>query len=98
MYAIRSYYAITLAEGLIENIDRKKGWVEGKDASKEEIHIEAIRRDEVPGIHTIKYESSVDEIVIHHSAKSRKGFALGAVLAAEFAAKNKGFLGRNNFV
>ncbi len=90
--------AITLAEGLIENINRKTAWVEGKDASKEEIHIEAIRRDEVPGIHTIKYESSVDEIVIHHSAKSRKGFALGAVLAAEFAAKNKGFLGMSDLL
>jgi 4-hydroxy-tetrahydrodipicolinate reductase len=90
--------AITLAEGLIENLERKNGWVEGKEASKEEIHIEAIRRDEVPGIHTIKYESPVDEIVIHHSAKSRKGFALGAVIAAEFAAKNKGFLGMSDLL
>ncbi|MCW3804200.1 4-hydroxy-tetrahydrodipicolinate reductase [Plebeiibacterium marinum] len=90
--------AITLAEGLIENIDRKSGWVEGKEAGKEEIHIEAFRRDEVPGIHTIKYDSPVDEIVIHHSAKSRKGFALGAVIAAEFAAKNKGYLGMSDLL
>ncbi len=90
--------AITLAEGLIENLDRKDSWVEGKAAKDNEIHIEAFRRDEVPGIHTIKYDSSVDEIIIHHSAKSRKGFALGAVLAAEFAAKNKGYLGMNDML
>ncbi len=90
--------AITLAEGLIENLDSKENWVEGKEAGKNEIHIEAIRRDEVPGIHTIKYDSPVDEIIIHHSAKSRQGFALGAVLAAEYAAKNKGFLGMSDLL
>ena len=53
----------------------------------------AIREGEVPGIHTIKYESEADSIVITHDAKNRKGFALGAVLAAEYTAAHQGFLG-----
>lgn len=84
--------AITLAEEIIDNISRKTKWDLNWQSSPEAIEIKAVREGAVPGIHTIKYESAVDEIVIHHSAKSRQGFALGAVLAAEFAAKNKGFL------
>lgn len=84
--------AITLAEEIIENLDRKSKWELDGATSPEAIAIEAIREGAVPGIHTIKYDSPVDEIVIHHSAKSRQGFALGAVLAAEFTQKNKGFL------
>ncbi len=84
--------AITLAEDLLENIDRKKEWKLEKAEDKSDLVIKAIREGDVPGIHTVKYESDVDEISIHHSAKSRKGFALGAVLAAEFASQNKGFL------
>ncbi|WP_439184402.1 4-hydroxy-tetrahydrodipicolinate reductase [Carboxylicivirga taeanensis] len=90
--------AITLAEGLIENIAAKTSWKLDKEETNTDIAIKAIREGEVPGIHTIKYESEVDEIVIHHSAKSRKGFALGAVLAAEFASKNKGFLSMNDLL
>ena len=84
--------AISLAEGIIEENSAKSKWELDKSTSDDSIKITALREDEVPGIHTVKYESSVDEIVIHHSAKSRQGFALGAVLAAEFAAKNNGFL------
>ncbi len=84
--------AITIAEGLIENLDRKNKWELENQSADDVINIHAIREDEVPGIHTVKYESDVDEITIHHNAKSRQGFALGAVLAAEYAAKNKGFL------
>lgn len=84
--------AITLAEDLIANLDRKNKWELEKQSADDVIRIDAIRKDEVPGIHTVKYESDVDEIIIHHSAKSRQGFALGAVLAAEFTCKNKGFL------
>ncbi len=90
--------AITLAEGIIENTDGINTWVEGQDAKSGELQITAFRRDEVPGIHTVKYDSEVDEIVIHHSAKSRKGFALGAVLAAEYASKNKGYLGMSDLL
>ncbi|QZE13259.1 4-hydroxy-tetrahydrodipicolinate reductase [Halosquirtibacter laminarini] len=83
--------AITLAEGLFDTLDRKSSWTLDK-ANDAQVHIEAERRGEVPGIHTVKYESEVDEIVITHSAKSRQGFAFGAVIAAEFAYDKKGVL------
>ena len=84
--------AITLAEGLIDNIERKNKWVEGKDPAEDEIGICSVREGEVPGIHTVIYESDVDTISITHDAKSRMGFALGAVIAAEFTCGKKGFL------
>ena len=84
--------AITLAEGLIDNIERKNKWVEGKNLEKDEIGICSVREGEVPGIHTVIYESDVDTISITHDAKSRMGFALGAVIAAEFTCGKKGFL------
>lgn len=90
--------AITLAEGVIENIDRKDRWnleVEEKDT---DLAIHCIREGEVPGIHEIMYESEADIISIKHDAKSRKGFALGAVLAAEFTKGKKGFLGMNDML
>jgi len=74
--------ALTLAEAIEAEIDRV-----------EKVPIESIREGEVPGIHTVKYESDADSITITHSAKNRSGFALGAVLAAEFTAQHKGLLG-----
>ena len=83
--------AITLAEGIIENLDRKQKW--GLHETAEGVlRIDDIRRKEVPGIHTITYDSPEDMITITHDAHSRRGFALGAVLAAEFTAKNSGLL------
>lgn len=90
--------AITLAEGLIENIARKSKWNLEVEKSPSEIAIHCIREGEVPGIHEIIYESEVDTISIKHDAKSRKGFALGAVVAAEFAYNKKGFLGMNDLL
>ncbi len=90
--------AITLAEDIIKNIDRKTKWVNEEAKSGEELSIISKREGMVPGIHTVKYDSEVDEIVIHHSAKSRKGFALGAVLAAEYAKDHKGFLGMKDLL
>ena len=58
--------------------------------------VSAVRRGEVPGIHTVRYESEADSIVITHDAKNRKGFALGAVLAAEYTATHSGFLGMSD--
>lgn len=84
--------AITLAEGLIDNIERKNKWVEGKEPAEDEIGICSVREGEVLGIHTVIYESDVDTISITHDAKSRMGFALGAVVAAEFTCGKKGFL------
>ncbi len=92
--------AVTLAEGIIENIDRKNSWVlaDSDNPAPDALQIEAIRRDEVPGIHTIVYDSLVDDITITHSAKSREGFALGAVLAAEFTKGKSGFLSMDDML
>lgn len=76
--------AVTLAEGILENLDRKQKWVCGTTTVPEELEVVAIRRSVVPGTHTVTYESDVDSLSITHMAKSRRGFALGAVLAAEF--------------
>ena len=84
--------AITLAEGILENLDRKTKWVKETASAPNEMAIKSIREGQVPGIHTVRYESAVDSITITHDAKSREGFALGAVVAAEFAAGKKGFL------
>ena len=97
--------AITLAEGILENIGHKFSWVmgdltnpdgtvtKGNIPSPTEIKIDAIRRDEVPGIHSITYSSDADTITITHDAHNRSGFALGAVLAAEYTAGHSGLLG-----
>ena len=72
--------AITLAEGIIENIDRKERWTLETAEKPSDLPIHAIREGEVPGIHEIVYDSKVDYISIKHDAKSRAGFALGAVI------------------
>ncbi len=84
--------AISLAEELIESHPRVSKWVKEKKTTPDELPVKSERVGEVPGIHTIKYDSEVDFIEITHSAKSRKGFALGAVLAAEYSLKNNGIL------
>lgn len=90
--------AITLAEGIIENMDRKDRWTLETAEQPTDLPIHAIREGEVPGIHEITYESDVDYITIKHDAKSRAGFALGAVVAAEFTAGKKGFLGMEDML
>ena len=96
--------AITLAEEIVEVIDRKKDWTKGvlhapdgtvsgsADVAADLLRIDSIRRDEVPGIHAIKYDSEADCITITHDAHSRRGFALGAVLAAEYTKDHEGLL------
>jgi 4-hydroxy-tetrahydrodipicolinate reductase len=81
--------AITLAEGIIEN-SSKNNWELGEKTSEENIAIVAKRIPDVPGTHTVWYESEVDTIEIKHTAHSRKGFALGAVIAAEWIADKTG--------
>lgn len=90
--------AITLAEGILEELQRKISWTVGKPESEQELVIKAFREGEVPGIHSVIYESEVDSIRITHDAKSREGFALGAVLAAEFTQGKKGFLGMGDML
>lgn len=96
--------AITLAEEIINDLDRKDKWVKGfqhaadgtesgsNEVAPNELPIASIRRDEVPGIHSISYDSEADKITITHDAHNRKGFALGAVLAAEYTKDHTGLL------
>jgi len=81
--------AISLANQIIEKIDSKKKW-SITEQSEETLFIEDIREGMVPGTHIIKYSSDIDDIEIMHKAHNRKGFALGAVLAAEFIQHKKG--------
>ncbi|MFT7435425.1 MAG: 4-hydroxy-tetrahydrodipicolinate reductase [Algoriphagus sp.] len=90
--------AITLVEGIMENMDGKKSWVNQAIAGPSEVPIWSIREGEVPGTHSIKYISDVDEIEIKHKAKSRQGFALGAVLAAEWIQNQEGLVGMNEML
>ena len=82
--------AVTLAEDIVTRLDRKRRWVGETTTDPASLEVLGIRRSVVPGIHTVTYESSVDTITMTHSAKSRQGFALGAVLAAEFIRDKKG--------
>ena len=96
--------AITLAEEIVDRLGRKTSWVKGRqlladgtvegtnDCRPDELPIESIRRDEVPGIHSVIYDSPADCITITHDAHSREGFALGAVLAAEYTKDHSGLL------
>jgi 4-hydroxy-tetrahydrodipicolinate reductase len=90
--------AISLAEDIIERLDRKQLWVGHETNNPAELGILSERTGDVPGYHEIVYESIVDTITISHNAKSRVGFALGAVLAAEFTATHKGYLGMNDLL
>ncbi|NOU19428.1 MAG: 4-hydroxy-tetrahydrodipicolinate reductase [Bacteroidales bacterium] len=83
--------AITLAQLIAESIDELNGWTLLPNKSNGKIPIEAIREGDVPGTHTVTFNSEQDEILLTHRAKSRKGFAVGAVLAAEFLVGKKGF-------
>ncbi|MCI6503943.1 MAG: 4-hydroxy-tetrahydrodipicolinate reductase [Prevotella sp.] len=95
---------ITLAEQIVANLDRKKDWqmgtltqpdgtvVPAESSDKDRLTINSVRRGEVPGIHSITWDSEADQITITHDAHSRKGFALGAVLAAEYTSQHSGLL------
>lgn len=90
--------AITIAEGILEGLDRKGTWVnelvgDGQDVipKPEQLLIESHRIEDVPGTHTVVYSSEVDDIEFKHKAHGRAGFALGAVLAAEWLQNRKGF-------
>lgn len=83
--------AVTLAEGIVEESSRVNSWTEEVPASEDALIVSHIRQGEVPGTHTITWDSPVDSIAITHTAKSREGFALGAVMAAEWLPGHKGF-------
>lgn len=92
--------AITIAEGIIDNLESKSDWVnvlttddsdDDENVQPDQLLIESMRIDSVPGTHTVIYDSEVDTIEFKHTAHNRNGFALGAVLAAEWIHNKKGF-------
>jgi 4-hydroxy-tetrahydrodipicolinate reductase len=82
--------AITIAEGIMNHLTQKTKWVNEATENQNELAIISKRIDPAPGTHTVKYSSSIDDIEITHTAHNRQGFALGAVLAAEFLLGKKG--------
>ncbi|MFN0293054.1 4-hydroxy-tetrahydrodipicolinate reductase [Pedobacter helvus] len=90
--------AMTIAEGIIEQFDSKQEWVNQLEGTPitdklkhDQLLIESLRIENVPGTHTVVYSSEVDDIEIKHTAHSRAGFALGAVVAAEWLQNKRGF-------
>ncbi len=90
--------AITLAEGLIQQLDSVSKWTEGQTATPDEVPIESQRVDPTPGTHIIKYDSDIDAIEIKHTAHSRLGFASGALAVAEWIKDKKGVLSMKDFL
>lgn len=89
---------ISLANGIIKNLERKTSWTESEKAAPGELPILSKRIGEVPGTHTVQYKSETDTISITHEAHSRKGFAMGAVIAAEWLPGKKGVFGMNDLL
>ncbi|MFK7772546.1 MAG: 4-hydroxy-tetrahydrodipicolinate reductase [Saprospiraceae bacterium] len=90
--------AITLAEGLLDKISRKSKWVKEKANHENELPIFSKRIENVPGTHSINYDSPIDSIEIKHTAHSRLGFAKGALLAAEWMKDRNGFYGMEDLL
>ena len=90
--------AIVLAEGIIDKIDRIKAWSNSPPEKSEMLEIESQRIGKVPGTHSIKYHSNIDEIIIRHEAFGREGFALGAVMVAEWIKDKNGILTMDDFL
>ena len=82
--------AITLAEGIIEGLDRKTAWVNNRKGQADEIEIESHREGMVPGIHTITYSATDDVLTLKHNIINRRALALGAVVAGEYLCDKQG--------
>lgn len=90
--------AITLAEGILENVERKNSWINKMKGNTNEIGIESLRIADTPGTHSIQYASEIDAIEIKHTAFSRQGFASGALTAAEWLVGKKGCFGMEDLL
>lgn len=90
--------ALSLANQILENNKQKQKWVNNITDNKSELGILSKRIGEVPGTHTVTYSSAVDEISMTHTAHNRKGFALGAVIAAEWVRDKKGIYGMSELL
>jgi 4-hydroxy-tetrahydrodipicolinate reductase len=82
--------AISLADGIIKNNKRYNGWTLPDKQAADRIIIKSVREGNVPGTHMVEWDSEIDKLTLRHEARGRKGFALGAVLAAEYIATRKG--------
>ncbi len=82
--------AKSLAEDIIKECKKYESWFSGKPASEKELSIKSVREGDVPGTHRVEWSSDIDDIIIEHRAHNRRGFALGAVFAAEFIQNRQG--------
>jgi len=89
---------LSLANQILGNYSKKTKWVNTETNKENELAIISKREGEVPGTHIIRYQSVIDDIEITHTAHNRQGFALGAVLAAEFVKGKKGIYGMNELM
>ncbi|MBO7055092.1 MAG: 4-hydroxy-tetrahydrodipicolinate reductase [Bacteroidales bacterium] len=90
--------AITIAKDILANIDRKKDWRLNEFKSTDELQVVSTRLGTIPGTHVVTYDSAEDVLEIKHMAKSRRGLAFGAVLAAEFVQGKKGVFGMKDLL
>jgi 4-hydroxy-tetrahydrodipicolinate reductase len=91
--------AITIAQGILNSLSRKSEWVLSNEyTSENQLSIDAIRKDDVPGTHSVTYSSVIDDIEIKHTAHNRSGFAIGAVVAAEWMVSKKGVFTMNDLI
>jgi 4-hydroxy-tetrahydrodipicolinate reductase len=90
--------AITTAERILQSLDRKNSWKLHPAAAPDQIEITALREPDVPGTHEVRWQSDIDELTITHTAHGRRGFALGAVLAAEFLHGKQGIFTMNDLL
>jgi 4-hydroxy-tetrahydrodipicolinate reductase len=90
--------AITIAKGIMKEIESKKEWVNEPSSDPSKLVIRSFRKDPAPGTHVVRYRSDVDDIEISHTAHSREGFALGAVLVAEWLKGRKGVFTMEDFL
>jgi 4-hydroxy-tetrahydrodipicolinate reductase len=90
--------AITLADGIVANHDSKRGWTDKDNGNSTDLVINSFRQDPTPGTHVVKYASATDNIEIKHTAHSRDGFVLGAIMVAEWIQGKKGVFGMMDFL
>lgn len=90
--------AITLAEGIIENLERKNAWINSEATNSEELEIESFREGMTPGIHTVTYTSADDYIELKHSIINRRALAMGAVIAGEYLNGKSGVYSMDNLL
>lgn len=90
--------AITLAKDILQALDRKEHWVNKEAVIPAELSIRSHREGDVVGIHSVVYDSGYDRVELRHEAKSRDGFALGAVMAGEWLRGKKGFFGMDDLL